>query len=184
MRSYMLLLVLLQFLGCSGIPLSNPELEAMAEKALGAALTEVNTVYAASRLYRVTHGSVTRVIPTGQSTSDLMLSFGIKETDCATASGSDPQTCAYRTGFFVRTLSCTSRVRMFPASTQVVSLKCGGGSSSSESSEEMFRGRHQFNFPSANRVPGPTPQTGQERSLHGQAVNPRLGGDGLNNYLE
>lgn len=38
-----------------------------------------------------------------------------------------------------RTLSCSSRVRMFPASTQVVSLRCGGGSSSSESSEEVRR---------------------------------------------
>ena len=45
----------------AGAPLYNPELESMANRGLGAALAQVNTVYAVSHLYRVTRGSVTRV---------------------------------------------------------------------------------------------------------------------------
>lgn len=47
----------------AGIPLYNPELESLAERGLAAALAEVNSVHAASHLYRVTKGSVTRVSP-------------------------------------------------------------------------------------------------------------------------
>lgn len=86
MKSYVLLLALLQALGCSGeccptlitlwvdtetdflhvfvpagVPVYNSELESMANRGLGAALTEVNSVYAVSHLYRVTRGSVSRV---------------------------------------------------------------------------------------------------------------------------
>lgn len=88
MKPYMLLLALLQSLGSSGewlsvpivsqvdaatvavtffphvfagLPLHNSELESMADRGLGAALAQVNSVYAVSHLYRVTRGSVTRV---------------------------------------------------------------------------------------------------------------------------
>lgn len=44
---------------------------------------------------------VRQVIPLGANTVDLMMKFDIKETDCTKASGSDPQTCAFRSGFFV-----------------------------------------------------------------------------------
>lgn len=37
----------------------------------------------------------------GLSTVDLLMTFGIKETECVKASRSDPQTCAFRPGFFV-----------------------------------------------------------------------------------
>lgn len=117
-----------------GIPLYNSELESMANRGLGAALEQVNSVYAVSHLYRVTRGSVNRVslhirfikliitgsnlgdvllvglwqmshvfqvIPMGLNTVDLLMTFGIKETECLKASASDPQTCAFRPGFFV-----------------------------------------------------------------------------------
>lgn len=117
-----------------GIPLYNSELESMANRGLGAALEQVNSVYAVSHLYRVTRGSVNRVslhirfikliitgsnlrdvllvglwqmshvfqvIPMGLNTVDLLMTFGIKETECPKASASDPQTCAFRPGFFV-----------------------------------------------------------------------------------
>ncbi|XP_071320292.1 secreted phosphoprotein 24 isoform X2 [Trachinotus anak] len=154
MKSYIPLLALLQLLGCSGAPVYNSELESMSNRGLEAALTEVNSVYAVNYLYRVTRGSVKRVVPLGLNTVDMLMTFSIKETECAKTSRSDPQTCAFRPGFFVPSLSCSSRVRMTATSTQVVSLTCGrDDSSSSESSEEIFsRGRHQFNIPSVNRV--------------------------------
>nr|XP_040035628.1 secreted phosphoprotein 24 isoform X1 [Gasterosteus aculeatus aculeatus] len=180
MKSHVLLLALLQSLGCSGIPLYNPELESLAERGLAAALAEVNSVHAASHLYRVTKGSVTRVIPMGLNTADLLMAFGIKETECVKASGNNPQTCAFRPGFFVQSLSCSSRVRMSATSAQVVSLRCGSGSSSSssESSEEVFsRGRHQFNIPLVNRA---VPDASAPPAWQ---IPPRPRGDILPNYL-
>nr|XP_019964184.1 PREDICTED: secreted phosphoprotein 24 isoform X2 [Paralichthys olivaceus] len=156
MRSLVLLVALLQSLGASGVPLSNSELASMSNRGLGAALAEVNSLYAVSHLYRVTQGSVTRVVPVGLNTVDLQMVFGIRETTCAKASTSDPQTCAFRPGFFVASSTCSSRVRVFPTSAQVVSLNCGHDSSSSSSSSESrekmsSRGRHKFNIPFANR---------------------------------
>ncbi|XP_037312956.1 secreted phosphoprotein 24 [Pungitius pungitius] len=185
MKSHVLLLALLQSLGCSGIPLHNPELESLAERGLAAALAEVNSVHATSHLYRVTRGSVTRVIPMGLNTVDLLMSFGIKETECAKAFGNDPRTCAFRPGFFVPSMSCSGRVRMSATSAQVVSLKCGhdSSSSSSESSEEMFsRGRHQFNIPLVNRaVPDPSAPPAWRIPPRPAEARPR--GDTLPNYL-
>ncbi|XP_078099975.1 secreted phosphoprotein 24 [Sander vitreus] len=163
---------LLHIFVLAGVPLYNSELEALANRGLGAALAEVNSVYAVNHLYRITRGSVKRVMPVGTNTADLLMVFGIKETECVKASRNDPQTCAVRPGFFVPSLSCSSRVRMSATSTQVLSLRCGhdSASSSSESSEEKFsRGRHQFDISLASRVPAPAPtappvQTG--RSLH------------------
>ncbi|KAI3365922.1 hypothetical protein L3Q82_000746 [Scortum barcoo] len=157
-ESHVLFLALLFSLGCSGIPLPNPDLESMADRGLEAALAEVNSVYAVSRLYRVTRGAVTKVIPMGQSIVDLLMIFGIKETECMKASRSDPQTCAFRPGFFVPLFSCSTRVRMSGVSAEVLSLRCSQDrsfSSSSESSEEVFsRGRHQSTIPFANRERG------------------------------
>uniref|UniRef100_A0A3P9BLW7 Secreted phosphoprotein 24 n=1 Tax=Maylandia zebra TaxID=106582 RepID=A0A3P9BLW7_9CICH len=122
------------------IPLHNSELQSAADSALGAALAEVNSVYAASHLYRVTTGSVAKVIPTGLDTVDLLMVFRIKETQCAKTSQDDPQACAFRPGFFVPSFTCSTRVRMMARSPQVVSLRCGhdgSSSSSSESSEEV-----------------------------------------------
>ncbi|KAF1371766.1 hypothetical protein PFLUV_G00272510 [Perca fluviatilis] len=169
MKFYVLLLALLQSLGCSGVPLYNSELESMANRGLGAALAEVNSVYAVNHLYRVTQGSVKRVIPMGMNT-DLLMVFGIKETECLKASTHDPQTCAFRPGFFVPSSSCYSRVRMSATSTQVLSLRCGhDSSSSSESSEEKFsRERHPFTISFANRDPAPAPSVQPGRSLHNQ----------------
>lgn len=36
-----------------------------------------------------------------RNTVDLLLVFEMKETECAKASGSDVQTCAFTRGFFV-----------------------------------------------------------------------------------
>ncbi|XP_049919006.1 secreted phosphoprotein 24 isoform X1 [Epinephelus moara] len=189
MRTYVFLLALLQALGCSGVPVYNSELESMANRGLGAALTEVNSVYAVSHLYRVTRGSVSRVIPVGLNTADLMMVFGIKETECAKASRSDPQTCAFRPGFFVPTLSCSSRVRMTATTTQVLSLRCGrdSSSSSSESSEEKFsRGRQHFNIPFVNRDPAPAPPPTSppvQRGFSLQMAEERQRGDTFTNFL-
>ncbi|KAK5891228.1 hypothetical protein CgunFtcFv8_018502 [Champsocephalus gunnari] len=186
MKSYVLLLALLQAVRCSGVPLYDSELGAMADRGLTAALARVNSVYAVSHLYRVTRGSVTKVIPMGLNTVDLQMVLGIKETQCVKASRHDPQTCAFRPGFFVPTFSCSSRLRVSADSTQVVSLKCGRdsfSSSSSESSEEMFsRGGQQFNIPFANQVPSPPPVL-PARSLPKETVDVQPRGDTFTNYL-
>ncbi|KAM3857149.1 secreted phosphoprotein 24 [Diretmus argenteus] len=186
MKSYVLLLALLQTLGCSGVPVYNSELASMADRSLGVALAEVNTIYATRHLYRVTHGSVTRVIPVGLNTNDLLMKFGIKETQCAKTSGEDAQKCAFRSGFFVPSSSCTSRVRVSAGSTQVVSLRCGhDSSSSSESSEEVFsRGRQEFNIPTfVHRDPAPTAPPPRVHSIYKQAVELQPRGDTFNNFL-
>nr|XP_046238195.1 secreted phosphoprotein 24 [Scatophagus argus] len=187
MKPYVLLLALLQSMGCLGLPLYNSELESMADRGLGAAVAQVNSMYAVRHLYRVTRGSVTRVIPMGLNTFDLMMSFDVKETECAKASTNDPRACAFRPGFFVPSFTCSSRVRTSATSAQVVSLKCShDGSSSSESSEELIsRGRHQFNIP-LNREPAPSappPPVQPGRSLFGQTAEARPRGDSFSNYL-
>lgn len=114
----------------------------MADRGLGAALAQVNSLYAGSHLYRVTRGSLTKVgqlkdffffqtlltgstsckrwvfkvkqlqcvydkchtcqiIPMGLDAVDLLMTFGIKETECTKASATDPKLCAFRPGFFV-----------------------------------------------------------------------------------
>uniref|UniRef100_A0A669BMR9 Secreted phosphoprotein 24 n=1 Tax=Oreochromis niloticus TaxID=8128 RepID=A0A669BMR9_ORENI len=155
MKSYVLLPALLLSLGCTGIPLYNSELQSAADSALGAALAEVNSVYAASHLYRVTTGSVTKVIPTGLDTVDLLMVFRIKETQCAKTSQDDPQACAFRPGYFVPSFTCSTRVRMMATSPQVVSLRCGhdgSSSSSSESSEEVSQESEWHKFKSQTVV--------------------------------
>uniref|UniRef100_A0A8D0ANB6 Secreted phosphoprotein 24 n=1 Tax=Sander lucioperca TaxID=283035 RepID=A0A8D0ANB6_SANLU len=181
MKFHVLLLALLQSLGCSGVPLYNSELEALANRGLGAALAEVNSVYAVNHLYRVTRGSVKRVIPVGMNTADLVMVFGIKETECVKASRNDPQTCAFRPGFFVPSLSCSSRVRMSATSTQVLSLRCGHDSSSSSESSEESRHLLRLLHPSSlvalstawQRKSGPTPWS--ESSAHSGKIQKAAG---------
>ncbi|KAM3585181.1 uncharacterized protein V6R79_009652 [Siganus canaliculatus] len=170
MKSCVLFLVVVLALGCSGIPMYSSELESMAERGLEAAMTQVNSAYAVNGLYRPTRASVARVIPVGMNTYDLLMAFDIKETECAKASKSNPQTCAFKSGIFVPTFSCSSRVRTTSTSNQVISLKCGTDDSvSSESSEEILsRGRHRFNIPLGNRgpaVPAPAAPVQPSHSL-------------------
>ncbi|KAM6893930.1 secreted phosphoprotein 24 [Xenentodon cancila] len=181
MKTCVLLLALLQCLFCTGIPLYSPELKSMADRGLGAALTEVNSAYATSNLFRVTQASITKVIPRGLDTADLLMVFGIKETECAKTTRSDPQTCAFKPGFFVPSFSCSARVQVSASTTQVISLRCGhDGSSSSESSEEVFsRGRVPF----ANRAP-PSPPVHSGSSLHSQTKETRPRDETFSNYLE
>lgn len=51
---------------------------------------------------------ISQVIPLGLNTVDLLMTFSIKETECEKASRKDPQTCAFRAGFFVVRCSLTS----------------------------------------------------------------------------
>ncbi|XP_029373367.1 secreted phosphoprotein 24 [Echeneis naucrates] len=191
MKSYILLLAVLQVLRCSGAPNFNSELESMSNKGLDAALAEANSMYAVSRLYRVIQASVTRLIPVGLNTVDMMMSFAMKETECAKTSRTDPQTCAFRPGFFVPSLSCSSRVRVTATSAQVLAVRCGrdSSSSSSESSEEIFsRGRQRFSIPLATRVPAPSAASQPEashsgRSLHSLTGDDKPRGDIFNNFL-
>uniref|UniRef100_A0A3B4VGZ3 Secreted phosphoprotein 24 n=1 Tax=Seriola dumerili TaxID=41447 RepID=A0A3B4VGZ3_SERDU len=143
-------------------PLQNSELESMATRGLEAALAEVNSVYAINHLYRVTRGSVTRVIPVGLNTVDLMMTFGIKETECGKASGSDPQTCAFRPGFFV--VRCLIRAK------------------SLESSILILTG--MFSTVPAPSAPSPPPPAQSGRSLHStQTADVKPRGDAFSNFL-
>ncbi|CAN9498427.1 unnamed protein product [Ophioblennius macclurei] len=181
-----LLLVALYALGCTGAPLRNPELQSAAGRGLGQALAEVNSVYATSHLYRVTQGSVSKVIPMGMNTADLLIKFGIKETVCAKDSGNDPQACDFKPGFFVASSSCSARVRITTTSSQVISLRCGpdGSSSSSESSEEVHsRGRQHFVIPTVIRATTPAPQTLPDQSRRSQTEDIQRRGDTFSNFL-
>ncbi|KAF3706314.1 Secreted phosphoprotein 24 [Channa argus] len=190
MKLYILLWSLLQFLGCSGNPLYNPGLRSVANRGLEAALAEVNSVYAVSNLYKVTQASVKKVVPLTMNTADLLLVFTIKETECAKASMSELQTCAFRPGFFVPSFWCSSRVRISATSTQVVTLSCGhDGSSSSESSEELFsRGRHHLVIQFGHRDPDPSeptppPPVKPGRLIHSQTPEVQPRGDTFSNFL-
>uniref|UniRef100_A0A665TZ67 Secreted phosphoprotein 24 n=1 Tax=Echeneis naucrates TaxID=173247 RepID=A0A665TZ67_ECHNA len=178
MKSYILLLAVLQVLRCSGAPNFNSELESMSNKGLDAALAEANSMYAVSRLYRVIQASVTRLIPVGLNTVDMMMSFAMKETECAKTSRTDPQTCAFRPGFFVPSLSCSSRVRVTATSAQVLAVRCGrdSSSSSSESSEEVSSGRG-----GGVLIFSLTSHSG--RSLHSLTGDDKPRGDIFNNFL-
>ncbi|XP_068165578.1 secreted phosphoprotein 24 [Antennarius striatus] len=192
MKLHTFLLVLLPLLGCSGFPLHNSDLASMADRALGAAMAQVNSIYAVSHLYGATQGSVKKVSLTSLNTVDLLMTFEIKETECVKTSMRNPQTCAFKQGFFMPSFPCSSQVRVSSTSTQVVSLRCGHDASvSSESSEEMFsRGRHQINAPPANRglvhsappPPPPPPPPIQPEPSKDREV--QLRGDTFSNYLE
>ncbi|XP_067297624.1 secreted phosphoprotein 24 isoform X2 [Pseudorasbora parva] len=91
--------LLLQVLGGLGLPLF--ELSSKADDALQMALNQINARYARNHLYRVSKASVKRIVPLGMETFDLHLKFGIRETECQKTSGTDPQGCMYRKGFFV-----------------------------------------------------------------------------------
>ncbi|CAG5932827.1 unnamed protein product [Menidia menidia] len=186
MKSSILLLALLLSLGCTGIPLYRSELQSMADKGLGAALAEVNSAYAVSNLFRASRATVKKVLPMGRNTTDMLMMFDIKETECAKATRKDPQTCAFRPGFFVSSYPCAARVRVSGVSTHLVSLRCGlVGSSSSESSEEVFsRGRPSLNVPIVDMGPAPSvPPVQSGRSLYSQIEDIRPRGDTFNNFL-
>uniref|UniRef100_A0A4W5MRP6 Secreted phosphoprotein 24 n=1 Tax=Hucho hucho TaxID=62062 RepID=A0A4W5MRP6_9TELE len=181
----------------AGLPLYQSELASMADKALIVTMTQVNNLYAGLRLYRVTHGSILmsllfHVVPLGLNTYDLMMNFGIKESDCLKSSGEDPQRCSFRG------LLCEL--------TQVVSLNCGQDSSSSESSSEEGREgcpideenrrvkRQQLNVqPFGNRGNPALSAPGISEAplfpshyFSRQEVEPQLipGGDSIGNHLE
>ncbi|KAL1022342.1 hypothetical protein UPYG_G00025390 [Umbra pygmaea] len=194
----LLLLASLQSLCCSGLSLYQSDLGSMSDKALSMAMTQVNKLYAGPRLYRSTRGSVKRVVPTGLNNYDLLMNFGIKETECLKSSGEDPQRCDFRLGFYVPAATCTTRVRVTGESPEVVSLRCGqdtSSSSSESSSEENFaRTRPQLNVqPFRNRgptqtVPGfsETTPLSSRRTLHRQEVYPQpiLRSDSFSNELQ
>ncbi|XP_072513820.1 secreted phosphoprotein 24 [Salminus brasiliensis] len=155
MRCCVLLVLLLQCLSASGLPLF--ELSSKADGALRTALDEINTRYARQRLYRVSKASVKKVVPLGLNVYDMILKFGIRETDCLKGSGLDPQGCTYRRGFFVSDAGCYIRVRVTDRLTDIVSLKCNQAqSSSSESSEEMVTGWHYDPNRLVSRDPPPS----------------------------
>ncbi|XP_051983477.1 secreted phosphoprotein 24 [Xyrauchen texanus] len=135
MRFCVLLCLLLQVLGGSGLPLF--ELSSKADDALRMALNQINARYARLHLYRVSKASVKKIVPLEMDTYDLFLRFGIRETACQKNSGLDPQGCMYRKSFFVSEAGCYIRVRVAQQVTTIISLRCThADSSSSESSEE------------------------------------------------
>ncbi|KAG9262548.1 secreted phosphoprotein 24 [Astyanax mexicanus] len=189
MRCCVLLVVLLlQCLSASGLPLF--ELTSKADGALRTALDEINTHYARQRLYRVSKASVKKVVPLGLNVYDMILKFGIRETDCLKGSGMDPQGCAYRRGFFASEAGCYIRVRVTDRLTDVVSLKCHQAqSSSSESSEEMGATWH---YDPNRLVPqDPPPPTSAPIFEDSQPIRPGrrnenvvIRGDHFSNHLE
>ncbi|XP_012671890.2 secreted phosphoprotein 24 [Clupea harengus] len=190
-------LVLLLSLGASGFPLAQWNLAPLADKAIQMSLGQVNAQYGRQHLFRLTKGSVKRVVPMGMNTHDLLMNFAVRETDCLKTSGSDPLNCNFRRGFFVTGASCNSRVRVSGENAQLVTLRCSQDSSSSESSsEEVGRGTWVYN-PFAPREPTIAPfvdiptsglqeQPGNPLNRYND-INPGRGpprGDNWSNHLE
>ncbi|XP_041935908.1 secreted phosphoprotein 24 [Alosa sapidissima] len=149
-------LVLILSLGASAFPLLQWDLAPQADKAIQMSLDQVNAQYGRDRLFRLTKGSVKKVVPLGMNTHDLMMNFAVRETDCLKISGADPLNCNFRRGFFVAEASCYSRVRVSAESSKLVGLRCSqadSSSSSSESSEEMMMERTWVYNPFAPREP-------------------------------
>ncbi|XP_030635662.1 secreted phosphoprotein 24 [Chanos chanos] len=188
MKFRVLLLVLLQVLGGSGVPLF--QLSTKADEGLRMALDQINTHHARVRLYKVSRASVKRVVPMGMNTYDLLLKFEVRETDCKKTSGVDPQGCSFRRSFFVSEASCQTRVRVAGEATQILTLKCGqpDSSSSESSSEEMGRGwfYDPNHFGSAD--PAPTAPQNFDSSVflgrHQNRPNQDARGDNFSNHLE
>ncbi|KAM9454223.1 secreted phosphoprotein 24 isoform 2-T2 [Clarias gariepinus] len=176
MRCSVLLVLFLQCLGGLGLPLF--ELSSKADDALRMALDEINTRFARYHLYRVSKATVTKVVPLGANTYDMVLKFGIRETECRKGSGIDPQGCAYRRGFFAGEAGCHMRTHLTERLTNIVSMKCSPAqSSSSESSEEMWTGWQYDPNRLSRRDPDTSPQLYPGR--HGVVHE-----DYLSNHLE
>ncbi|KAG9349016.1 hypothetical protein JZ751_029334 [Albula glossodonta] len=139
MKLAVLCLALLQSLSCSGFPLYQHDLAPTAQQAITMSLAQVNKQSTGANLYRVHHSSIKRVVTVGMNMYDLLLNFGIRETVCPKASGSDPNTCDFKLGFFVSTASCSSRVRVSSELSEIISLRCSRSTSSSSSSESNSR---------------------------------------------
>ncbi|MCI4393807.1 hypothetical protein PGIGA_G00161690 [Pangasianodon gigas] len=187
MRCCVLLVLFLQCLGGLGLPLF--ELSSKADEALRMALDEINTRYARHHLYRVSKATVTRVVPLGTNMYDMMLKFGIRETECRKGSGIDPQGCAYRRGFFVLEAGCHIRTHLTERLTNIISFKCSPAqSSSSESSEEVWTGWHYDPNRLARRDPVPstaTPSSDVAPPVHpGRRGDINVHEDYLSNHLE
>ncbi|XP_062866744.1 secreted phosphoprotein 24 [Trichomycterus rosablanca] len=187
MRCDILILLLVQCLGGSGLPLF--DLTSKADEALRMALDEINTRYAQHHLYRVAKASVTRVVPLGMNTYDMMLKFGIRETDCRKDSGVDPQGCAYRRAYFVSEAGCYIRVHLADTFTNIISFKCSPAqSSSSELDEMMVTGWHFNPNHLVSRQPVSTtaaPISGVTSPVHTRHPNNfNIRGEDFSNYLE
>ncbi|XP_076847969.1 secreted phosphoprotein 24 [Brachyhypopomus gauderio] len=186
MKFCVLLLLLLQCLGGSGLPLF--DVASKADGALQKALDEINTGFAQQYLYRVFKASITRVLPLGMNTYDLMLKFSIRETDCVKGSGLDPQSCAYRRAFFVPDTGCHMRTRVTERGTHIISLKCSQAQSSSSESSEEWQPRWYHNpNPSRRTISGTAaPSFGVEPSkgLGRPNDNTQIHRDQFNNFLE
>ncbi|KAJ8352758.1 hypothetical protein SKAU_G00242340 [Synaphobranchus kaupii] len=183
MKAAVLCLVLLQSVCGSGVPLFQVGLAPIAQKAVGMSLASINGQSTGVNLYRVTHSSVKKVVPVGMNTYDLMLNFGIRETVCPKASGSDPDKCNFKQGFFVSSASCSSRVRVSSELSELVSLTCSRADSSSSSSEsnsgEVLGRQRGVNGQSPFGIGGPV-NTPASRTT----VNNHLGRNGLDNLLK
>ncbi|KAL2087437.1 hypothetical protein ACEWY4_016265 [Coilia grayii] len=147
-------------------------------------LDQVNAQYGRERLFRVTKGSLKKVVPMGMNTQDLIMNFGVRETDCLKSSGADPLDCSFRRGFFVTEGSCYSRVRISGDRAKVVSLRCSqADSSSSESSSEEVRGETWVYNPFVPREPMSTAAP----FARGNDIRPErapIRGDNFSNHLE
>ncbi|XP_063068212.1 secreted phosphoprotein 24 [Engraulis encrasicolus] len=178
-------LVLTLALGASGVPVLPFDVAPLADKAIQMSLDQVNMQYGREHLFRITKGSLKKMVPIGMNSQDLIMNFGVRETDCLKSSGSDPLNCNFRRGFFVSEASCYSRVRMSADSAEIISLRCSRAESSSSesgSSEEIRGGSWVYN-PFAPRAPVQTaaPLTrGNDIGLERAPFR----GDAFNNHLE
>uniref|UniRef100_W5MWB6 Secreted phosphoprotein 24 n=1 Tax=Lepisosteus oculatus TaxID=7918 RepID=W5MWB6_LEPOC len=134
MKATCLFLVGLHFLRGSGLPVF-PLDQPLAEHALNASIAHVNAQSRGPNLYGITRSFIRNVIPTGQDSYNMILNFGIQETICPQNSGKDPDECDFKTGHFVVSSSCSSRVQFAGDRIQGLSVQCDSSTSSSSESD-------------------------------------------------
>ncbi|XP_046903394.1 secreted phosphoprotein 24 isoform X2 [Hypomesus transpacificus] len=138
--SGLVLLVLLQCLCCSGVPVLRFSFRPMAQWAVRVTQDQVNQRSARPRLFRVANSIVQRIAQVDLTTYDLHLDFDIGESVCS--KGLEPYLdgCRFRSRKQQMEASCSSVVRVAGEFSRLQSLECmpAQSSSSESSSEEMI----------------------------------------------
>ncbi|XP_067084339.1 secreted phosphoprotein 24 [Osmerus mordax] len=138
--SGLVLLVLLQCLCCSGVPVLRSSFRPMAQWAVRMTQDQINQRSARPRLFRVANSVVERIAQVDMTTYDLHLDFDVRETVCS--KGLEPylDVCRFRSRKRQMEVSCSSVVRVAGQFSRLQSLDCmpAQSSSSESSSEEMI----------------------------------------------
>ncbi|XP_053327285.1 secreted phosphoprotein 24 [Spea bombifrons] len=149
MKRFLLTILLLHLLGCSGFPVNDYD-DDVIRTALNASLAQLNDQSRDVNLLRITRSRVKRVMYPRDSDVDfdLILEFSVRETICNKNSARDPSSCDFKIGYY-KEASCRSQVLVSDGGPKVLSAYCympTDSSSESDSSEEIRISNTQRGF--------------------------------------